>query len=59
MRIQAIGFKVDQEARRELQCIAAAGGGVYSDADNAQALKEQLRLLSTRACASTCRRARR
>ena len=49
MRIQAIGFKVDQEARRELKCIAAAGGGVYTDADNAQTLKEQLRVLSTRA----------
>ena len=49
MRIQAIGFNVDQEARRELKCIAAAGGGVYTDADNAQTLKEQLRVLSTRA----------
>ena len=49
MRIQAIGFNVDQEARRELKCIAQAGGGVYTDADNAQTLKEQLRVLSTRA----------
>jgi hypothetical protein len=49
MRIQAIGFNVDKEARRELQCIARAGGGAYTDADNAQALKEQLRALSTRA----------
>jgi hypothetical protein len=49
MRIQAIGFNVDKEARRELQCIARAGGGAYTDADNAQALKEQLRVLSTRA----------
>ena len=30
MRIQAIGFNVDQEARQELECIAAAGGGVYT-----------------------------
>jgi Mg-chelatase subunit ChlD len=49
MRIQAIGFNVDKEARRELQCIARAGGGAYTDADNADALKEQLRVLSTRA----------
>jgi VWA domain-containing protein len=49
MRIQAIGFNVDQSARRELQCIAQAGGGVYTDADNAATLKEQLRVLSTRA----------
>jgi hypothetical protein len=48
MRIQAIGFNVDKEARRELQCIARAGGGAYTDADNAEALKEQLRVLSTR-----------
>ena len=54
MRIQAIGFKVDQEARRELKCIAAAGGGVYTDADNAETLKEQLRVLfHTRAAPST------
>ena len=49
MRIQAIGFNVDTSARRELQCIAKAGGGVYTDADNAATLKEQLRVLSTRA----------
>jgi hypothetical protein len=49
MRIQAIGFNVDPEAKRELQCIAHAGGGVYADADNAAALREQLRTLSTRA----------
>ena len=49
MRIQAIGFNVDRTARRELQCIAKAGGGVYTDADNAATLKEQLRVLSTRA----------
>ncbi|HEX5899855.1 MAG TPA: hypothetical protein VFY32_10700, partial [Solirubrobacteraceae bacterium] len=49
MRIQAIGFNVDPSARSELKCIARAGGGVYTDADNAAALKEQLRVLSTRA----------
>jgi hypothetical protein len=49
MRIQAIGFNVDPDAKRELQCIAHAGGGVYTDADNAATLREQLRVLSTRA----------
>jgi hypothetical protein len=49
MRIQAIGFDVYPDAKRELQCIAHAGGGVYTDADNAAALREQLRALSTRA----------
>jgi VWA domain-containing protein len=49
MRIQAIGFNVDPSAKGELQCIARAGGGVYADANNADALREQLRALSTRA----------
>ena len=49
MRIQAIGFNVDPEAREELQCIASAGGGVYRDATDAASLREELRVLSTRA----------
>jgi von Willebrand factor type A domain len=49
MRIQAIGFNVDPAAKRELQCIARAGGGAYADADNADVLRQQLRALSTRA----------
>jgi hypothetical protein len=49
MRIQAIGFNVDPSSKRELQCIANAGGGVYADADNADALRQQLQALSTRA----------
>jgi Mg-chelatase subunit ChlD len=49
MRIQAIGFNVDRDAKRELQCIARAGGGVYADANDADSLREQLRVLSTRA----------
>ena len=49
MRIQAIGFNVDQEARQELQCIASAGGGVYRDATDAESLRQELRVLSTRA----------
>ena len=49
MRIQAIGFNVDPEARAELECIASAGGGVYRDATDAQSLREELRALTTRA----------
>ncbi len=49
MRIQAIGFNVDAEARRELQCIATAGGGVYRDAKDAATLQQELRVLATRA----------
>jgi hypothetical protein len=49
MRIQAIGFNVDRDAKRELECIAQAGGGVYADANNADALRQQLRALTTRA----------
>ena len=48
MRIQAIGFNVDQDAKRELECIANAGGGVYREAEDAASLKQELRILSTR-----------
>ena len=48
MRIQAIGLNVDAESRKELQCIASAGGGVYRDATDADDLREELRVLSTR-----------
>jgi hypothetical protein len=49
IRIQAIGFRVNDAARRELRCIASAGGGLYRDADNADELAEELRAISTRA----------
>ena len=42
-------FRVDEEARQELECIAAAGGGVYRDATDAASLRQELRVLSTRA----------
>ena len=45
MRIQAIGFNVDPEARAELECIASAGGGVYRDATDAESLRDELRAL--------------
>ena len=49
VRIQAIGFNVHRDARRQLECVAQAGGGVYRDAEDAETLREELRLLSTRA----------
>jgi Mg-chelatase subunit ChlD len=49
LKIQAVGFQVKSGARRQLQCIADAGGGRYVDADNAQELGGQLRALTARA----------
>ena len=49
LKIQAVGFQVKAGARRQLQCIADAGGGRYVDADNAQELGGQLRSLTARA----------
>jgi Ca-activated chloride channel family protein len=49
LKIQAVGFQVQSSARRQLQCIAEAGGGRYVDADNAQELGGQLRSLTARA----------
>jgi hypothetical protein len=48
LRIQAIGFNVDADAKRELECIANAGGGVYRNATDAASLRTELRVLSTR-----------
>lgn len=49
LRIQAIGLSVDRSEREQLECIAKAGGGVYRDAEDAETLREELRILSTRA----------
>ena len=46
--INVIGLNVDDQARRELQCVAKEGGGSYADAKDAASLKEQLVLKSTR-----------
>jgi Ca-activated chloride channel family protein len=53
LKIQAVGFQVKAKARRLLQCIAAAGGGRYVDADNADELGAQLRALAARALRPT------
>ena len=49
LKIQAVGFRVKEGARRQLQCIADAGGGRYVDAQDAQELGSQLRSLTARA----------
>ena len=49
LKIQAVGFRVKDRARRQLECIADAGGGRYVDADNADELGGQLRSLTARA----------
>jgi Ca-activated chloride channel family protein len=49
LKIQAVGFRVKPGARRQLQCIAKAGGGRYLDATDAADLGAQLRALTARA----------
>jgi Ca-activated chloride channel homolog len=49
LKIQAVGFQVAARARKQLECIAEAGGGRYVDADNADELGGQLRSLTARA----------
>jgi Ca-activated chloride channel family protein len=49
LKIQAVGFQVDARARRQLECIAEAGGGRYVDAGDAEELGAQLRALTARA----------
>jgi hypothetical protein len=38
LKIQAVGFQVKAGARRQLKCIAKAGGGRYVDATDAEGL---------------------
>jgi Ca-activated chloride channel family protein len=59
LKIQAVGFQVKSSARRQLQCIADAGGGRYVDAGNAQELGGQLRALTARALRPYVRQGRR
>lgn len=49
IRIDVIGLDVAGTARERLQCIAAAGGGTYYDAANAQQLADSVKSLGTRA----------
>ena len=49
LSIHSIGFKVDASARAELECIATATGGTYSDAGDGAALTDELTIRTTRA----------
>ncbi|MFT4052084.1 vWA domain-containing protein [Microbacterium sp.] len=49
LTVYTIGFRVDAEARADLQCIADATGGAYSDAQDGEDLAEQLTVRATRA----------
>jgi len=48
LAIHTVGFKVDEEARKELQCIADAGKGQFLEADDAGSLADSLKFLSQR-----------
>ncbi|MEE8602166.1 vWA domain-containing protein [Euzebya tangerina] len=43
LRVEAIGFQVDDAAADELRCIAEVTGGTYRPADNAEDLARELR----------------
>lgn len=47
--INTIGFNVDEEARKELSCIADAAGGEYLDADDADSLAAMIKEAAGRA----------
>ncbi|HWT93784.1 MAG TPA: VWA domain-containing protein, partial [Solirubrobacteraceae bacterium] len=49
LSIQVVGLQVASSARRQLRCIAEAGGGSYVDADDADELLEELRAALARA----------
>lgn len=51
LTVHAIGFKVDPEARAQLECITQATGGQFRQADDAGALTESLQFLAQRAIA--------
>ncbi|MBO0810951.1 MAG: VWA domain-containing protein [Microlunatus sp.] len=49
IQFNAVGFNVDDKARKELRCIAGAGGGSYYDANESGSLTESLQKITTRA----------
>jgi Ca-activated chloride channel family protein len=42
LSISVVGLQVDDRVRRQLECIADAGGGTYVDAQDPEALKREL-----------------
>lgn len=49
LAVHVVGFKVDEAARAQLECIAEETGGEYRQADDAAALTESLDFLAQRA----------
>ncbi|MDA3646089.1 VWA domain-containing protein [Saccharopolyspora indica] len=49
LSIHTVGFQVDEEARRQLSCIAEQTGGSYTDVTDASGLDEQLPQIVERA----------
>ena len=49
LRVETVGFQVDGDARRQLECIAQARGGQYSDASDSDALAKRLVDVASRA----------
>jgi Ca-activated chloride channel homolog len=49
LRVHAVGFDVDDAARRQLTCLAQATGGTYTDAADAGSLGDALNRVTTRA----------
>ena len=52
LRLETVGFQVDPAARQQLECIARAGGGRYSDAADSSALASRLVDIAGRAARS-------
>ena len=48
LAIHTVGFQVDEEARKELQCIADAGNGQFLEAGDAGSLAQSLKFLAQR-----------
>lgn len=53
LTINTVGFLVDPAAKKELECIAKAGGGEYMDAKDTESLSESMKVLATRSAKTT------
>jgi Ca-activated chloride channel family protein len=49
LSISVVGLQVNERVRRQLECIARAGGGSYTDVDDTDNLADELQALLTRA----------
>lgn len=53
LTINTVGFLVGSKARKELECIAEAGGGEYMDAKDTVSLADSMKRLTTRTAQTT------